>query len=415
MMISNCRRFMALSIALFFSLESNVCAEYSNGIFSLSAFGTLGGAWLSNQNVDFSQGSLATGPGRSHDFDVGLDSRLGAQLNVALTPRTLITVQSVVERLSDNSFEPRLTQANIRHELTDDLAVRIGRLQSPVFLASDYRLANFSNPWVRAPGVLYNIYPLTHLDAADFTYRLKSDLGLFSLNAGYGWVSYPFPAGGTNGGKATATLNLDNVFFANLKLDKEAWRYKLSWLHAQIDANLKELDDFIVGLSALDPRMSEALPFTNLGVDMYTFGFSYDSDNWLVMGEWGIALLDRTNLFSDLNAGYLTAGYRIDRWMPHITLGYRSSSDSRVHSGNAIVDSTLAGLHQLQRSDYQTLAIGLNYSVNDFMILRGQLDLIEPTRFSRGPYMQDVELGGHYNLQDPGVDALFSVSLDFVY
>ena len=185
------RHLFTLLTILFVSGESDAYAEYSYGPASFSAFGTIGGAWLSNPHVDYVQGTQPVGPGATHDFDLGLDSHLGAQLNITLTPSTLITAQAVVERLTNNSFAPRLTQANLRQEINENLPIRIGRIQSPVFLASDYRLANFSNPWARTPGVLYNIYPLTHLDSAEFTFRHDTTFGTISLNAGYGWLESP--------------------------------------------------------------------------------------------------------------------------------------------------------------------------------------------------------------------------------
>jgi len=45
----------------------------------LSGFGTLGAAWFSNEETDFSPNIQPVGPGRSKTIDWGLDSRLGGQ------------------------------------------------------------------------------------------------------------------------------------------------------------------------------------------------------------------------------------------------------------------------------------------------------------------------------------------------
>lgn len=410
MHMKNYRPILVLLATLFVSGESDVHAEYNYGPFSLSAFGTLGGAWLSNPHADYVQGTQPVGPGLTHDFDLGLDSRLGAQLNATLTPTTLITAQAVVERLPDNEISPRLTLANIRQELSENFAIRIGRIQSPVFLASEYRLANFSNPWIRTPGVLYGIYPLTHLDSADLTYRIDSGLGIFSLNAGYGWLTYPIPVVG--GKKATTALHMDDVVYANLKLENDPWRFKLSWVHGYLTAHTDEIDQALANMAVIDPIAASALQTDYLGVGLYTAGFSYEGTDWLVMSEWGIGLLDHTSLLSTTHGGYLTVGYHFDRWMPQITIGYQASSDQRVHSSNAFLDSSIDQLHRLQRSDYRTLAFGLNYSVTDSIILRSQVDLIEPMGHSKGPYLKS---DAGYKFDNPGIDALFSLALDFVY
>ncbi|MGR8929071.1 MAG: hypothetical protein ACU836_00420 [Gammaproteobacteria bacterium] len=402
-------RIAALVVLLTFR-SLDVSAEYTYGPVSISAFGTLGGAWLSNSHVDYGLNIQPVGPGKTHDFDLGLDSRLGAQLNISLTPSTLITAQAVVERLPNNEFGPRLTQANIRQEITDDFAVRIGRMQSPVFLASEYRLANFSNPWVRTPHVVYGIYPLTHIDSADLSYRMETGVGTFSLNAGYGWLTYPIPLASQN--SDTADLNIDDVIYANLKLDNGPWRVKLSWLHGHVTSHTEEIDKLIAFYQQFDPAAAQALRPDYLGVGIYTAGISYESESWLLMTEWGIGLMDHATIIGTAHGGYLTVGYRFGRWMPHITLGYHAITDRRVHSPIPFIDLSLASLHQAQRSNYRTLAAGLNYTVTDSVILRGQVDLIDPTKNSHGPY---IGADQNYSFRNPGVDALFSLTLDFVY
>lgn len=405
------RRFLLL-LALCACGETPAFAEFSYGPFSFSAFGTLGGAWLSNQEVDYVQNVQPVGPGRTHDFDLGLDSRIGAQLNIALTPSTLVTAQTVVERLPDNEFQPRLTQANIRQEIGEHFAIRVGRIQSPVFLASDYRLANFSNPWVRTPGVVYGLDPLTHLDAVDLTWRQESGLGTVSFNTGYGWVHYPV-AVTTSGTLDTATARADDFVYANLKLDKGPWRFKLSWVHARTTFHVPDVDQLAQNLSFLDPVAGRELEYVDEGGALYTAGFNYDGPEWLAMAEWAFARADHPTVFDDKHGGYLTVGYHLDRWLPHITLGYQATTDRRVHSDNTMVDAIIADVHRLQRTDYRTLALGLNYAVTDSIMLRGQLDLIEPLHDSTGPYF--LQAGSRFNFRDPGVDALFSLSVDFVY
>lgn len=407
-------KYFRCSVVILFSLYVSrvapTLADANYGPVSLSVFGTLGGAWLSNQHVNYQQGDQRVGPGLTHDIDLGMDSRLGAQLNIAVTPGTLITAQTVVERLAENQFAPRLTQANIRQEINDNLVVRLGRIQSPLFLASDYRLANFSNPWARTPGVLYNIYPMTHLDSGEFTYRLNSDIGQISLNAGYGWLTYSYSPNAEV--SETADLDMNDVIYANLKLDNGPWQFKLSWMHARLSSHFQELDQVIRVVSFFDPITSNALNLERRGVGLYTAGFTYDANDWLVMSEWGIALSDEANVLNDKHGGYLTVGYHLGRWTPQITIGYQASTDRRIRSASPIIDPLLASVHSGQRTDYRTLALGLNYAVTDFAIIRSQVDLIEPMRNSLGPYFKN---DGHYNINNPGIDTLISLSVDFIY
>jgi predicted porin len=364
----------------------------------------LGGAWLSNKHVDFIQGLQPTGTGRTHDVDLALDSRLGAQLSIAAASGTLITAQTVVERLSDNEFQPRLTLLNIRQEIGKDFAIRVGRIQSPVFLASSYRLANFSNPWARTPGVVYGLYPLIHLDSVDLSYQHETQIGTFGLNGGYGMLEQPLP------GKARGELNA--VAYANLKLDKDPWHFKLSWLHGRAEIESAEFDRFVAGLALIDPKISKNLDIRDLDIGLYAAGFSYDDANWLVMGEWGLLRSDDPSLLPERHGAYLTVGYHLDRWLPQITLGYQASTGRRLQGKNSLSEAILADLHKQARTDYHTLAVGLNYAVTDTVMLRGQVDIINPLKNSLGPYAQT---DAHYKFRNPGTDVLISLTLDFVY
>ena len=285
-------------------------------------------------------------------------------------------------------------------------------------LASDYRLANFSNPWVRTPSELYNLYPLTHLDSAEFTYRYDTDVGALSLNSGYGWLHYPLPivtdGGGAGPGAVGYTnLKMDDVVYANLKLDNGPWRFKISWLHSRATIQIPDVNELAAVVSMFDPIAGNRLNTNNQGGSLYSAGFSYDSKDWLVMLEWGLQRSDQPSaVFADKHGGYFTLGYHLDRWLPQITLGYQATTNRRVHSADPEADALLAEAHAYERTDYRTLALGLNYAATNNVILRGQVDFIAPMNNSFGPYFQ---ADSNYNFNHPGVDTLFTLSLDFVY
>ncbi|MGR9051398.1 MAG: hypothetical protein ACU84J_01995 [Gammaproteobacteria bacterium] len=402
---------LILFIALYLGIEAKAYAQFDLGPFDLSAFGTVGGAWLSNDHADYKQGLEPVGPGRSHEFDIGFDSRFGAQLNLSVSNTTLITAQTVLERLPDNEYLPRLTLANIRQEFGEHIIARVGRIQSPVFLASDYRLANFSNPWARTPAVVYDLYPLTHLDSIDLTLKHDIDSGILSLNMGYGWLQYQLSTL-NNGIREKINFELNDLFYANLKLDNGPWRFKLSWLHGRASASLRSFNQFIAALTTLDSIAAGQIDFEDQSGSLYTAGFSYDSTDWLVMAEWGITRLDRASVTGDNHGGYVTVGYHLDRWLPQLTVGYQATTNRRIHSANPVADSFLADINKRSQRDYFTVAIGLNYAVTDSIMLRGQADIIDPMAKSIGPYSN---IDANYRFDNPNVDVLWSLTLDFVF
>lgn len=397
-------------LILFFCGGGSALAEYSFGPASLNAFGTLGGAWLSNSQVDYSSGpAQSSGPGRSWNFDTALDSRVGGQLNISPTLSTLITAQAVAERLPDGQFLPRLTIANIRQEFLNDFAIRVGRIQSPMYLAAEYRLANFSNPWVRTPRELYALYPLTHQDGVDVSFRHDTFMGQITMNSGYGWLDQS-----VRESYGTANIKLRDLYFVTARLDNGRWRLKLSMLNTTAQASSKDVNKLVNAVKLFgDPQAARQVDVDGKGYSVYSVGLSYDSGDWLFMGEWAITRSDTMTILPDLHGGYLTAGYHIGRFMPQVTLGYQNTQNRRVHGNNPSSDSILKSAFAATRNDYRTVAFGLNYAATDSIILRGQVDLIQPNNGSNGPYI--VGPGSRYNPNHPGLDELVSLTLDFIY
>jgi hypothetical protein len=100
-----------------------------------------------------------------------VDSRLGAQLDLQLDRRWSAVLQVVSEQNLDRAYRPRIDWANVKYQLTPDLALRAGRIALPVFLAADYRKVGYAYAWVRPPVEIYGAQPLDSSDGADLTWR----------------------------------------------------------------------------------------------------------------------------------------------------------------------------------------------------------------------------------------------------
>jgi hypothetical protein len=96
---------------------------------------------------------------------------VGVQLTAKFTNKLSALVQVVSHNNYDNSFTPTLEWANISYAFTPDVNLRVGRIELPTFLASDYREVGYANPWVRVPPELYDVVPITNSDGVDGSYR----------------------------------------------------------------------------------------------------------------------------------------------------------------------------------------------------------------------------------------------------
>ena len=101
----------------------------------VSGFGTAGFAITDTDKATFVR-SQAQPVGVDETGDVGLDSLLAVQATVHLSDMFSVTGQAMVRRLFTSSFALDVPVFFAKADLTHDLAIRVGRIQLPVFMSS---------------------------------------------------------------------------------------------------------------------------------------------------------------------------------------------------------------------------------------------------------------------------------------
>src|SRR5262245_5463457 len=128
-------RFSSVPAAV--SLVMVLCAGTAGAAtVDVSGFGTAGFTITDTDKADFVRGSMPKGADSSGD--VGLDSIAGVQATVHLTDKISGTSQMLLRRLHEDSFELDVPLAFLKAQLNKEFAVRLGRVQLPVFLVSDF-------------------------------------------------------------------------------------------------------------------------------------------------------------------------------------------------------------------------------------------------------------------------------------
>ena len=140
--------------------------------WALSGYGTLGVVHSNERNADYTSSVLKySGAGATDRWSHDVDSRLGAQLDVTFDKRWSAVLQVVTEQNLENNYRPRVEWANVKYQVTLELALRVGRIALPVFLSADYRKIGYAYPWVRPPVESYGTMPITSSDGIDATWR----------------------------------------------------------------------------------------------------------------------------------------------------------------------------------------------------------------------------------------------------
>jgi hypothetical protein len=404
--------------ALLIGLAASAFAHANDGIsiprWSLSGFGSAGAAYSNNADADYVTSALRpNGVGASGRWSTDLDTRLGAQLNFTANDQWSAVLQVVSEQRLDRSYRPAVEWANIKYQAGPDLALRVGRIALPLFLAADYRKVGYALPWTRAPVEVYGTIPVTSSDGIDATYRFNRG-ALKNVTQGFfGHTILTLPSGSAIEAKRL-------VGFTNTT-EYGAASVRLSMLSANLSIDL--LRDFFNGFRQFGPQgdmLAERYAPDHKRGTALSIGASYDPGRWFVMGELG--RMQTRSLLGDTTGFYTTAGYRVGDFTPYLTLARVRADSPATDPGlnlagfppaaagaGAVLNgylNAMLGSVPAQR----TIGIGTRWDCMTDVALKLQLDHVTPQDGSRGTFSH-VQPGFR---SGRGVN-IASAVLDFVF
>ena len=384
-----------------------------SSMFVFSGFGTVGEVHSSEHSADFVDSVLQpNGAGYSRNWSPTVDSLIGGQISVHVTPELSAVVQAIAQQNYDGTYTPHVEWANISYQITQDLSVRIGRFELPNFLYSDTRNVRFTLPWVRPPVEVYGLIPATASDGVGGSYRLAlwnltntTQGSLVQAN-----VRQPHDLGTL---RARDSYNIANTTEYN------SLTFRASYQHVRL--TLSSLDGFFDSFRMFGPQgiaIADKYNADNKPATTVVLGVSYDPGRLFLNGEWEHVRFD--SFFGESTAWYTSGGYRFGNITPYAIYARsraQSNSDPGLTLANlppataGIAAGLNSGLSALLRtiSTQRTLSIGVRWNVASNVDLKVQLDHTRINADSDGNLI---------NLQPgflPGRTVnLFNATLDFV-
>lgn len=276
-----------------------VRADDIANMFTLSGFGTLGMTHSSLDDADYASTAFEpNGAGHSRQYDFADDSKVGLQVTGRFTDKLSAVVQVVSAHRYDNTFTPQVEWANVKYAFTPDFSLRVGRIEIPTFLNSDYRDVGYANPWLRVPEEVYNTVPISNSDGADLSYRFPVGGVTNTVRLLYGYSGFHVNPGMAKAAGRNIAGAFDTVEYGNITAH-------IGYLHADVKL------DFSPYFEPVDP------------VNVYSVGASYDPGPWFVQGELARVTVDQ--ITPGYLSGYLTAGARFGRFTPFVTYAQEHS------------------------------------------------------------------------------------------
>jgi hypothetical protein len=392
-----------------------LAADGDRPTWTVSGFGTLGFVHSNGHEADYTESAVKpTGAGWSRAWSPDVDSRLGAQLDLQLDRRWSAVLQVVSEQNLDRAYRPRIDWANVKYQLTPDLALRAGRIALPVFLAADYRKVGYAYAWVRPPVEIYGAQPLDSSDGADLTWRFGTGQVRNTTQAFFGRKSMGL----------TPTTRLDMRHMTGISQTAEygPLTARLSALTADVTLlGSGDAPDASGPATAVDD--APAQPQDRQRVSIASLGLAYDPGNWFAMGE--ASHIPTASFLGKTTAMYASAGVRRGAFTPYVGFARvrAASHDSDpglitvgmappAHIGANGIGGLAPGISPLLQGvpSQSSVSAGVRWDVRRNIALKAQLDRVMPHQSSHGTLV---------NIQ-PGFESghalqVASATLDFVF
>lgn len=380
------------------ALAQGVSAQDADSRVSFSGFGTVGFAHSSEDLADVTPDSQTDhGVGASQSISARLDTRLGVQMNVNFTDRLSGVVQAVSEYAGNESYSPKITMAHLKYRVAPDFNVRLGRLNMPFYMLSEYQRVGYAMPWARPPSEVYNYF--MPLDGIEGMYKINAGEAIIGIQGFYGKIT-------------TKKADVSALRGLALSVEHGSSSYRISHIRGDIHFSTSSIETLFNTYEGLPipPLVDLAKKLDPRGVDgSFTgIGYSFDPGNWFLRTE--VVQGDYTpSMFGRTTSGYASAGMRIGSFTPAFTVAH-VDNDGQVLPGALDPIGVLNGAVLGQHTNRHSFTASLRWDVRPSVAIKFQAGHIQNHAGSFGSLgnrQPGFVPGRSYNLLSASVDFVF--------
>jgi len=383
-------------------ISSSLFADIDD--FHINGFGTLGLSYQDNDDIIY-RSSLRSSRGTSGKVSLQNDSKFGLQLDWEASEQIDFTIQGTVDSEGVN-----LEWANIKYTINDNHSFKFGQMRFPTAMYSDILKVGYSYNWVRLPEDVYGILPLTSYLGAEYNYRQTYQNIEYSFKL-YGGRAKDTMTGAEDIGDYT--IDLHNILGSNIAVSFDNLDIYLGYTYTDISIDNPRINDYFDKTlsSPISESEKDLLRYYDprgKSTHYFSFGMRYEYENFYMLGEY--VWIDMNNIISDNYAGYISMGYHIDKFTPHITFSKVTGKSNYKNSiNNDIINESLQEMSKRTLTSQSHITLGLRYDWLDSVALKMQYDYIKED--SKG-----IGLSLHKeSVYHPDDINLLSFSMDFVF
>ena len=249
----------------------------------------------------------------------GADNTIGLQISAAMNEQINFTGQLLAKGTIDG-YGLESHWAFIDYHPLNNLSVRAGRLVLPIVMSSEYVDVGYAYPWVRPPMEVYSGIPMTSYSGLDMLYTLEFDSFNLVLQPYIGSVP---PSNGIG-----YQMDVESGIGLNTTLQFDAGSVRAHTMKVKNIVSTSDL--FTFGMDA----------------NIYSIGADLEYNNVVFMSEYMLKKFEFTGIpgYSEVegNAWYVTLGYRMGKFLPHITYATADMDTNQAPALQVIMTDLLA-------------------------------------------------------------------------
>src|SRR5690554_2749875 len=331
-------------------------------------------------NKDIEDGFTTGG----YDTTLGFDQHTlaGLQISKKVNDNTSATVQLMSR--GKQGYKTETAWAYVTYDLSDNTAIRFGRLRTPFFHYSDFLEVGYAYNWVTPPTIVYRLDSMSTLTGVDFTHQFTMGAidGAFQLYTGRYKDDFEL-RGDTYDAElssaAGAVLNLNAGNFGG-RLSYHQAELSFKDLVADSDVNGRNLDNLIFIASQFG--LDDAFQATGQNSSFYQGSLFWDNGSTSLITEY-TALRHDAHILNNDDAWLVSLAQRFGDVTAHLTY---AAATNTVKSGN------IGTVQKFAESEESDIIVGLRYDYSSSVALKPEAHYITINKATCSVFKRDSSL-----------------------
>ncbi len=392
-------------ICLLAAIGAALAAPAAHAI-QFDGFITVGAAIHDDPNSNRYIGSLGD-RGITDKLTFETDTRFGLQLSSDIAENAKVVAQ-ILGTGTNSNFNAVVEWAYVDFGFNDYIRLRAGKIKQPVYLVNDYIEVGYAYPWIRPPVEVYYLNnPLNTVNGAELFITFPLGNGTLSFQPYIGSNRDDIP--NTNG---TGFFEAEEIAGIDIKYSGRGYQVHASSFHCN-EVNTQGNFNIPIAVGSVDVDLNGTGK-----CDVDSVGLNLDLANVVIYAEWQDRKTSATlaRPFGDTTAWYTTIGYRIGKWLPHLTFASIEGDSSSYSPGavscpaNTTCDfdgpgpapaitsgATATPLFNFPVPIQTSVTAGLRYEVNDSAALKIEYSVVDvetdPTEIAKSNNPNNINFG----------------------